>query len=357
MKGYIGTYTETAYKGRGKGIYGFSFDEKRGTIEDLFLAAETVNPSYLVPGPRFLYAVNELQDFGGRSSGAVSAFAVEEGGALRLINRQPSEGADPCHIVLDDTGRWVVVSNYSGGTLAALPVEVSGGLAPAAQVLRLTGGGPNRERQEAAHAHSFVFAPNRDRGFACDLGSDRVMAYAFNPDAGIPLTDAPVPWFAAKPGAGPRHGLFAASAHGEVRYYLINELDSTLDVLRYDGDRGSFTAAQNLSTLPPEAGGGNTGAAIKLSPAGQWLYVSNRGHDSITFFQIDARGAARYAGTVSSGGRTPRDFDIDPTGGFLLVCHQDSDNLVVFRLDPETGHPRREREYAVPSPVCLKFCP
>jgi 6-phosphogluconolactonase len=357
MKGYIGTYTEAAYRGRGKGIYGFSFDEGRGTIEDLFLAAETVNPSYVAPGPRFLYAVNELQNFEGRSSGAVSAFAVEEGGALRLINRQPSEGTDPCHIALDDRGRWAVVANYSGGTLAALPVEASGGLAPAAQVLRLSGGGPNRERQEAAHAHSFGFAPGGGFGAACDLGSDRVMAYAFNPDAETPLITAPVPWFSTRPGAGPRHGVFAAAGAGEVWYYLINELDSTLDVLRYDGARGSFTLAQSLSTLPPDAAGSNTGAAIKLSPTGNWLYVSNRGHDSITFFQIDARGAAWYGGTVPSGGRTPRDFDIDPSGRFLLVCHQETDNLVIFRLDPETGCPRREREYAVPSPVCLKFCP
>jgi 6-phosphogluconolactonase len=313
--------------------------------------AETVNPSYFTLGPGFLYAVNEAREFEGQPSGAVSAFAVGDAGdSLGLINRQASGGTDPCHIAVDKNGTWAVVSNYTSGTIAALPLEPGGGLGPAAQIITLSGGGPNRERQEASHAHSFLFDPQNAYGFACDLGADRVMAYSFDRAGAVPLGARP--WFSAKAGAGPRHGAFHP---GGAVYYGINELDSTMDVLGYDREKGSFTSLQSLSTLPPGTRVPNTGAAIKTGPGGNFVYASNRGHDSITVFKILPGGRAAYLDTVPSGGRTPRDFEIDPSGRFLLVCHQDSDNLAVFRLDPRQGLLTQEGDYPVPSPVCLKF--
>ncbi|MDR2070167.1 MAG: lactonase family protein [Treponema sp.] len=355
ITGYIGTYTEAAYQGRGRGIYGFTFDDERGTIEDLRLVAETVNPTYLTLGSGFLYAVNETQNFEGKPSGGVSAFSIEaEKNSLRLINRQSSEGKDPCHIALNQGQTHGVVSNYSSGTIAVLPIEQGGGLGPAAQVIALSGSGPNRERQEASHAHFFIFDRRNAYGFACDLGADRVMAYSYDPDRAAPLTPAASPWFSVHPGAGPRHGVFASAA-GDSVYYGINELDSTMDVLAYNEGRGTFSRLQTIGLLPPGVSIANTGAAIKISPGGNFVYASNRGHDSITVFKTDPSGTAVYLATVPSGGMTPRDFEIDPSGRFLLVCNQNSDNLGIFRIDPKRGLLTQEREYSAPSPVCLKF--
>jgi 6-phosphogluconolactonase len=358
ITGYIGTYTEAAYRGQGKGIYGFTFDDERGTIADLHLAAESINPTYLTLSSNFLYAVNETQDFEGKPSGGVSAFAIEaEKNSLKLINRRSSEGKDPCHITLNRRQTHAVVSNYSSGTIAVLPVEPEGGLGPAAQVIVLSGKGPNKERQEASHAHSFIFDRRNAYGFACDLGADRVMAYSYTPDKAAPLTAAASPWFSAHPGAGPRHGVFAPGTRdGGALYYSINELDSTLDVLVYDEDLGNFSRIQTLSTLPPGVLIANTGAAVKIRPDGNFVYASNRGHDSISIFKIDSSGMAAYVDTVPAGGTTPRDFEIVPSGRFLLVCNQTSNNLAIFRIGPEQGLLTQEREYAVPSPVCLRFC-
>jgi 6-phosphogluconolactonase len=179
------------------------------------------------------------------------------------------------------------------------------------------------------------------------------MAYAFDGTAAEPLKAAPVPWFAAKPGAGPRHGVF--SPDGKTAYYL-NELDSTVDVLAYDPVRGAFERRQNLSSLPPDCAVPSLAAAIKISPDGRFVYASNRGPDSIAVFAVQpGSGKLGFAAAVPSGGMNPRDFSLDPSGRFLLAAHQDTDNLVIFRVDPATGLLHHEREYTVPSPVCVIF--
>jgi 6-phosphogluconolactonase len=359
--GFIGTFTKGA-GGRADGIYAFTLNAQTGALETR-VAAETVNPAYLAlsPSKKVLYAVNETNEFEGKPTGAVSAFACE-GDSLRFINRQNSEGKGPCHIVVDDTGACAAVTNYREGTLAVLPISTDGSLKPARQVIRFTGSGPNTERQESPHAHSFFFDKHYRFGFACDLGTDRVMAYRFDPDAAAPLSPAASPWTSAKPGAGPRHGVFHPS--GRIAY-VVNEIDSTVDTLAYDEARGSFEKLQSLSILSHSATAFNTAAAIKISHDGRFLYCSNRdgssqGHDNcIAIFKVSDSGrdfgALEPLGAVSSGGKSPRDFAIDPSGSFLIACNQDSDNVVVFRIDHATGSITPLGEYAVPSPVCVIF--
>jgi 6-phosphogluconolactonase len=397
ITGYIGVYTEADFNGRGEGIYSFKLNPASGVLEDLRLCARTVNPSYLALAPGFLYAVNELNEWrepsgAVQSTGAVSAFAVAQDGTLGLINQTASGGTSPCHIALNQAGTQAVVSNYAGGTIAVLPILPGGGLGAASQVIRFSGSGPNRDRQEASHAHSFLFAPDNRPGFASfvgfafDLGADRVMAYSVEEAAASgaadatastdaaarsgtgPLTTGPLaagsaarkageflspaasPWFASRPGAGPRHGVFHPSGRTA---YVINELDSTVDVLGYDPVRGGLTLKQTLSTLPPGVSVANTGAAIRVHPDGTLVYASNRGHDSIAVFKVDGPDRLILAGTTPSGGRTPRDFALDRGGRFLVACHQDSDQVAVFHVDALTGKLEQAGDYAVPSPVCV----
>ena len=265
-------------------------------------------------------------------------------------------------MVIDRGGAYGVVSNYTGGTLGVFPLEAGGALGEAVQVIRLSGRGRNPRRQEGPHAHSFVFDREQNRGFCVDLGTDRLMAYDFHPGSPEPLVPAALPWFSVEPGAGPRHGVFDPS--GEF-LYLVNELDCSLNVLRYIA--GGFEKQQSLSTLPPggdadpglsgepAASRPTTAAAVRLGPGGKFLYASNRGHDSIACFRVGPGGLLAPEDWVSSRGKAPRDFCLSPGGEFLLACNQDSDTVAVFRVDGVTGKLTLRGEYPVPAPVCLVF--
>jgi 6-phosphogluconolactonase len=367
FSGYLGTYTE----GKSRGIYYFCVNGESGVVECIRPAAEEQNPSFLAfsPSGEFLYAVNELDEYGGVPGGAVAAYAVREDGTLKFLNRKGSGGAGPCHLCVDREGRFVVTANYSGGSLAALPVGKGGRLGEAVQVIRYEGAGPDAKRQERAHAHSFTFAPDFSGGFACDLGADRVLLYDFKPGARKPLVPRAPSFVSAPPGYGPRHGVF----HPSGRFaYVLHELGSAVDVFAVgDGASGNssgggleggpgrglergggFRRLQTISTLPEK---GNrkpsSAAAIRMAPGGKFLYASNRGHDSIAVFRVLPGGLLDLADITDSGGQHPRDFIPDPKGNFLLVLNKDSDNLVIFKIDRRTGLLKQEREYAVPSPT------
>lgn len=340
INGFIGTYTNG--QGRAKGIYSFTLNEN-GAVENLALAAECVNPAYLSlsPSKKRLYVVNET------SEGMVSAYNIETEN-LRFLNQKPSNGASPCHIVINNAATHAFVANYLSGTICALPLESNGSLGESAQLIQFTGRGPNKERQEASHAHFFMLDQSNTHGFACDLGADRLVGFRLSPNQRhTPL--ALLPPYNARPGSGPRHGVF--HPNGDMAY-IAYELDSTVDTLRYDG-QGSFERLQTLSTLPPTFQRPSTVAAIKLSPNASHLYVSNRGHDSIAVYALNAGKTLTLVDILPSGGKTPRDFAIDPSGTFLLACHQDSDNLVVFRIDRDTGLFTKTGEYPMPSGVCI----
>ena len=351
---YVGTYT--AGGGGGEGIYLYRLDLANGALKHVGTTKGVVNPSYLTlaGGRRFLYAVNEVEDYEGARSGAVSAFAADQKtGALRLLNRRPSRGGSPCYVTAADSGRYVLVANYSGGNVAVLPVRRDGSLGEAVDVEQFVGSGPNRERQEAPHAHSILLDRANRYAFSCDLGTDRVMVYRFDPRTGK-LSPHERPWVSTKAGAGPRHLTFHPGGRAA---YLLNELDSTVTAFAYDPTRGTLTESETLSALPAGFAGPNTGADLHVTPDGRFLYSSNRGHDSLACFLIDERtGGLSPAGHTPTQGKTPRNFIVDPTGSFVLVANQKSDSVVTFRLDTRTGALSPTGQTAhVPSPVCLKL--
>jgi 6-phosphogluconolactonase len=353
MRVYIGTYTN----GASRGIHLIEFDPATGRFAgDARLAGATDQPSYLAfgPGGTRLYAVNELQSFRGLPTGAVSAFAVDDGsGRLTLLNQQPSAGTDPCHLVVDRAGRNVLVANYSSGTAAVLPLSPDGRLRPAASVRRLTGSGPVKARQEGPHAHMILLDAAERFAYWTDLGSDRVLVDRYDAAAGRLEPHTPDS-LAITPGSGPRH--LAWHPSGQTAY-LLNELGSTVAVVRVHPARGALEVVQTVPARAAGARGDNTGAAIHVAPDGRFLYASNRGDDNIAVLAIHpATGDLTPAGHVPSGGRVPRSFAIDPTGRWLIVANQRSASLVVFRIDPSTGLPVATGVTSVvPDPVCVLF--
>ncbi|MFN2578761.1 MAG: lactonase family protein [Pyrinomonadaceae bacterium] len=349
---YVGTYTT----GKSEGIYLYRLNLSSGELRQGAITRGVINPSFLTlaPNQRYLYAVNEVEDFAGSKSGAVSSFAVDEKtGALRLLNQQPSLGADPCYVDVDARGRFVLVANYTGGNVTVFAVQRDGSLGAPTDVKQYQGSSVNRDRQEAPHAHCIVLDPTDRFAYSCDLGSDKIMIFRFDARRGKLLAGIP-PSMQVKPGSGPRHLAFHS---GGKFVFVLNELHSTVTAFERNPETGSLKELQTLSTLPKDFTNANTGADIHVSPNGRFLYCSNRGHDSIAIFKIDPRnGALTAIGHESTRGMSPRNFAIDPTGALLLVANQKSDSIVVFRLDQTIGRLKATGQAVqVPAPVCLKF--
>jgi len=353
---YIGTYTGA----KSKGIHVARFDSASGTPAPPELAAETPNPSFLAihPNQKFLYAANEVGEFGGKKSGAVSAFVIDSHtGRLAALNQQPSGGDGPCHIAVDRTGKSVLVANYGGGSVESLPIKPDGSLDAPTTFIQHHGSSVDPKRQEGPHAHFITTDAANRFALACDLGLDKVLVYKFDPANSSLVANDP-PAASIPPGSGPRHLAF----HPGGRFaYVINEMQCTMTALSYDSERGELKGLQTLSTLPEgESPKPNFSTAeVEAHPAGKFLYGSNRGHDTIVAFGIDeTTGKLTRIENVSTQGRTPRSFGIDPTGQFLLVANQDSDNVVVFRIDQKTGHlTATGNSIQVGTPVCVKFVP
>ena len=348
---YVGTYTS----GRSEGIYICRLNLSSGQVRHVETAKGIVNPSFLAldHNSRHLYAVNEVNEFGGKASGAVSAFKIDPGsGALSLLNQQPSSGSGPCYLSIDKSGKFVLVANYDGGNAAVLPLHDGSLLAPV-DMVQHGGSSIDPERQKEPHAHSIVLDKSNHHAFVADLGLDKIMIYRFDSRTGK-LAANNAPWVKLKPGAGPRHLTF----HSNGRWaYVINELDSTVTAFTYSNASGGLQEMQTIPTLPVGFSTKNSCADIHVSPSGKFLYGSNRGHDSIVVFSIDqATGRLTLVEHVSTRGKTPRNFAIDPTGTYLLAANQNSDSVVSFRIDSvsgkltPTGH-----VIEIPTPVCLRM--
>lgn len=351
---YVGTYTSGK---KSEGIYFYELDLLSGELRHRATTSGVVDPSFLTlaPNRRYLYAVNEVEEFGGKKSGAVSAFAIDrQTGGLSLLNQQPSLGGSPCYVTVDRTGRFVLVANYSGGNVAVLPIHKDGSLREATDMKQNSGKSINAERQDGPHAHCVELDPANRFAYVCDLGTDKIMIFRFDARRGK-LTPAKTPWVELKPGAGPRHLTF----HPSGRYvYGINELHATVTVFARNAATGMLKELETVATLPKDyTDSNNTSADIHLTPNGRFLYSSNRGHDSIAAFSVNPlNGKLSFIVHQSTEGKAPRNFAIDPTGRFLLAANQRSDNIVVFKLDPRTGRLQPTGQVVeVPSPVCLKF--
>jgi len=354
---YVGTYTN---KTTSKGIYAYLFDPVIGKLNALGVAAESEDPSFLAvhPNSKYLYAVNEIDHFGGQKSGAVSSFAIDsKSGKLALLNQASTQGAGPCYISLDKTGKFVLVANYDGGSIAVFPIREDGSLASASAFVQHSGSSVDKERQEGPHAHWIGTSPDNRFVLAADLGLDEILIYRFNSAKGTLAPDAP-PFAKLNPGAGPRHLAF----HPNGKFaYVLTEMGSSVTAFAYKANKGSLSPLQTVSTLSilrKDYSGVKEAAEIAVHPNGKFLYASNRaGIDSISTFSIDpVKGTLKLKDEFPTMGKTPRNFAIDPTGKFLLAANQESNNIVIFRIDSTTGALSPTGEIAeVPAPVCITF--
>ena len=318
-------------------LHWYAFDSATGQLSHQGSAKAGLKQSYYVcgdPTGRFLYAADDLDECDGTAGGAVCAMALDGvTGRPTFLNRQPSGGSTPCYLDVTRNGRYVLVANY-GGTLGVFPAAPDGKLGPPVAVVEHTGSSVNKERQEAAHTHSFVLAVDNRFAMAGDLGTDKVMIYRFDARTGN-ISPAATPWFATRPGAGPRH----IAHHPDGRHvYVINELDNMLIAFDYDAASGKLDEIQTLSALPQGYKGTSYCADVHVHPSGRFLYGSNRGHESTAIFTIDAvTGRLAPSGHEPTQGQFPRDLALDPDGRFLLAANENSNSIVVFRIDPDTG--------------------
>ncbi|MFY9743912.1 MAG: lactonase family protein [Candidatus Sulfotelmatobacter sp.] len=351
---YVGTYTQEGSDS--KGIYAYRFDSSSQQLTPIGLAAQTINPSFLAvhPNQRFLYAVNEISNYEGQKSGAVSAFSIDHAsGKLTLLNQVASRGTDPCYITVDKTGKYVLVANYTSGSIAVFPIREDGSLGEASAFVQHTGHGTNPQRQEGPHAHSVDMSPDNRFAIVDDLGLDETFVYPFDSSNGaLAVNEARIA--KADPGAGPRH--FAFTPNGKFGY-VLHEMGSTITAYRFDASQGALNPLQTISSIPKTFTKLDESAEIEVAPSGKFLYASNRGHDSIAVFAIDpASGMLTLVEYAPTKGASPRSFEIAPRGKLLFAANEKSDNIVLFRIDPRSGRlTPTGKVLNISQPVCVKF--
>ncbi|MFT2008262.1 lactonase family protein [Pontibacter sp. 13R65] len=350
---YLGTSGEADKEN----IFIYNLNTQTGELTPAGAASGGEKPTYLAfsENRQFLYAVNEKGDFEGEQSGAVTAFSVDQqNGQLTMLNQVASKGTGPCHVSVDEKNGMVLVANYGGGNVAALPLNQDGALEAATGVGQHKGSGPNKDRQEGPHAHYITPDPAQKFVFAVDLGTDQVLGYRYQDNKLVP--NEPAVAYTVKAGSGPRHMAF----HPNGRFaFLINELNSTMVALAYDADKGTFSEVQTITTIPADFKENNQCSAVKVSSDGKYLYGANRGHNSIVVYAInESTGELKQVQLASVGGDWPRDFTIDLTGNILLVANERSNNLVSFKIDKASGKLTASgHEVQVEAPMCPKVVP
>jgi len=334
---YVGTYTQK----ESKGIYAWRFDAQNGTATPLGLVAETPSPSWLTlsPDKKFIYAANELSDYQGLKSGAVSAWQRDNTtGKLKQLSIAPSRGDGPCHVAVDEQGKFVYVANYGGGSVARFPVKLDGSLGESDKFVQHQAKGAAQP-----HAHQVTIAPDNKSLMVADLGLDQVITYDLDLKRLSEVTE--------KQGAGPRH-LALTPSHKFA--YVLNELESSVTAYKYDGH--ALTAMATISALPDGFSGKSSAAEIAVDPSGKFVYASNRGADTIAIFPIGRDGNLGKPEQMSSGGQGPRNFAIDPTGHWMLVANQKTDNIVIYKMDAHSGKlTATGRELKASMPVSVLF--
>ncbi|MCM3670195.1 lactonase family protein [Mesobacillus maritimus] len=338
--GFIGTYT----KGESKGIYSFTLNPQTKTIENLDVAAELENPTYLAisTNEKFLYSVAK-----DGSSGGIASYSISENGILEFINHTLTEGAPPCHVSVGPD-QSLLSTNYHKGTVDYYHLTDNGGVQAASSVKEHHGSGPD-PRQEKAHTHYASFTPDGRYVVVVELGTDKIHTYRIVQNELIHQNT-----LSTKPGSGPRHLVFH---HSEPIAYVMTEFSSEVIVLRYDNENGSFETLQTISTLPSDFADNNQGSAIHISSDGKFIYAGNRGHDSIAVFAVNQDTfQLEFIEHTSSYGNWPRDFILDPSEAFLIAANQNSNNLSLYARDHKTGKlTLLQKNINVPNPVCVKF--
>lgn len=362
---YVGTYTPN-----GQGIHIFSMNLLTGVLTPVSISPSSTNPSWLAfgPGKKFLYAVNEIANFNGGTTGSVSAFSVDAtSGALTLLNTVSSGGAGPAHCSVDPSGKYVLAANYGGGNVAVLPILANGSLGNATDVKDDTSAcspacpvGPTKAQKappgsfaisghDAPHAHMIQTDPAGNYVIVNDLGLDKTIVWKFDRTHGT-LSDPKT--VSSSPGAGPRHFVF----HPNGRFfYSLNEEASTLAFMTYDAATGTLHPIEEISTLPAGFKGTDFTSEVVASHDGRFLYVCNRLHNSVAVFATDGTGGPRLLGEFWTRADYPRNCNIDPTGRFLYVCHNRSDNVTTFRIGEDGGLAFTGQYVAVGSPAVIVF--
>lgn len=334
--------------GNGKGIHIFEVDRTSGSMKPVGIEAIGTSPSCLAvnaTGTR-IYSANETDRIGDEKHGTVSAFQIDPRvGQLQLINTVESGGAGPTYVSIHPSGRFLLVANYFGGSVAVLPILADGSLGEATDVQQDVGEiGPTRSGNaptgsfafsghDRTHAHMIQSDPSGRFVLHVDLGLDKIFVWKFDLDAGK-LIPNEQPWIALPPGDGPRHFHF----HPNGRWlFSIQEEGSTVVRFDFDSHTGSLTAAQTISSLPSGFAGSNFCSEILVSRDGRFVYAGNRLHDSISVFSVGGNGELKLEFNAWTRGNYPRSFSFDPSGKFLYCCNQRADNIAVFSVDKLTG--------------------
>jgi 6-phosphogluconolactonase len=351
--GYVGTYT-TGPGGSpsgSKGLYALQADGS-GHFKTLGLQAEVTDPSFLAvdPSHRFLYAATER----GRPTGFLSSYAIDPAtGALRFLNRVPSNGTSTAHLIVDQTRHWLLVANYGSGSVASFALKSDGSIGDMVDFHQHSGSSVNPHRQMGPHPHEAVMSPDNRFLLVPDLGLDKVFVYALDSASGkltlASTTDT-------RPGFGPRHMLFGK---GGKFAYVLGEMASAVAVMSYDKKTGKLTLVENIDTIPSQLTTENNSAELALSNDGQFLYATNRGHDSVTVFKVNAaNGKLTNMQNIPTQGRIPRGMSLDPDGTHLLTGNQDSNTITVFDRDTKTGKLTFASQMTdIPAAVCILFVP
>ena len=329
------------------GIFVFKIADGDGRLELVRQTPDISNPFFISihPNGQLLYSIT---DPGGEQLVLALAFD-RDSGALELINQQPTQGGYPCYVEVDPTGRAVVVANYNGGSVISYPLTAEGALGEAGSFFQHEGSSVDESRQQEPHAHCFKVAADGRFAFAADLGTDKVMIYSLDA-AGGTLSPGEQPFARVPPGGGPRHFTIAPNNR---HAYVINEMGNTITAFRYDAERGLLLEQGTVPTLPAEFDGVTHTADLCLTPDGRFLYGSNRGHNSIAMFTVDAEsGALTPNGIQPSGGPVPQNLTMSADGRLLFVANSESNKISAFRIDGSTGKLSPASETEVPSPVC-----
>jgi 6-phosphogluconolactonase len=358
---YIGTYTfpGTApggtHQSQAKGIYLFRMNPSDGGLTPLQLQPFIMapNPSFLAfdPGLRHLYSVNEMTD------GGVSAYVINQtNGTLTFLNSAPTNGKDTTHLSVQPFGQFLFAASYTSGDFQVFRIPGDGSIGAMTDNFQSVGNGagPNPARQEGPHAHQIITDLDGNHVFGVDLGADKVNVWNLDPVSGKLIPNM-VPFVPIASGSGPRHMAF----HPDRQHaYVLSELTSSVTVFDYDSVRAALIWKQTISTLPPDFTGTNTTAEIRIHPSGRFLYNTNRGHNSVTMFEIEPEtGALDVIGWESTRGQWPRGMNIDPSGTFLYAANQNTDNIAVFRIQPANGKLKFSTLVNTPTPVDVEFGP
>ncbi|MCR8636738.1 lactonase family protein [Paenibacillus radicis (ex Xue et al. 2023)] len=342
---YVGSYAPSTSKGIN--VYRLNTDNGSLTLDQSLSGIE--NPSFLTlnHNQTRLYAVSEI----GKADGTVTSYTVDPHGRLAFLNEQSSLGKASCYVTVDEDSSCLVLANYSSGSVALYPVNSDGSLGEAADKVQHEGSSIRTDRQETAHPHSAVIDPSGRYVFVPDLGLDQIKVYQLDYEQTRLLPHNEV---LAEPGAGPRHLVF----HPSISFaYVINELDCTITAYSHNTEDGALHHVQTVPALPKDFTDYNICADIHISPSGNYLYGSNRGHNSIVVYKIDkSTGMLTYVEHTSTQGQTPRNFAITPDGRFLLAANQDSDSIVTFAIDQQSGRlTETGQTVTVTKPVCVKI--